>query len=69
MMNNTFSHYILTGGPGVGKTSLLDGLRQKGFLCVDEVARDIIRNEMVTGGNAVPWGNVQEYTCKCWMRP
>lgn len=54
--------YIITGGPGVGKTTVIEGLKARGFYCVDEVARQIIKTQMESGGNALPWGDIPEYT-------
>ena len=34
--------YIITGGPGTGKTSIINELSKRGFYCVKENARDII---------------------------
>ena len=47
--------FVLTGGPGVGKTRLLRALRSQGELCVEESARAVIREQLETGGRAVPW--------------
>lgn len=44
--------HILTGGPGSGKTSVISALRARGFACVDEVGRQIIREQRAQGGNA-----------------
>ncbi len=41
--------YIFTGGPGAGKTTVLDLLREKGFTCVPEVARAIIKERLAEG--------------------
>lgn len=54
--------YILTGGPGSGKTTLLKALQQDGYAVVPEVAREIIQNQMKTGGNALPWKDTSLYT-------
>lgn len=37
--------FIFTGGPGVGKTTLIDGLRARGYLAVPEAARHVIQRE------------------------
>ena len=55
--------YILTGGPGTGKTTLLDSLTKKGFASLPEVARQIIAEEQVKekddGYQGVyPWTNL-----------
>ena len=60
MENKNF--YLFTGGPGSGKSTVLDVLRSKGCLTVQEVARDIIRHQVETQGDAVPWGNTVRYS-------
>lgn len=52
---------ILTGGPGGGKSSLLEELRKTNFLCVDEVARKIIKKEVAKGGNRLPWEDSKKF--------
>jgi len=47
--------FVFTGGPGVGKTTLLHRLRSKGETVVEETARAVIRENMESGGPAVPW--------------
>ncbi|MDW9178607.1 AAA family ATPase [Legionella pneumophila] len=49
--------FILTGGPGSGKTSVLTALAQKGFLTVPEVGRKIIKEQQLIGGNALHTGD------------
>lgn len=49
------NYYILTGGPGVGKTALINELLRRGYACIPEAARAIIREQMENGGNGVPW--------------
>jgi predicted ATPase/adenylate cyclase class IV len=51
--------YILTGGPGVGKTTLVDSLSQKGFMTVPEVARQIIAEEQRKESGILPWNDLQ----------
>lgn len=47
--------YVLTGGPGVGKTTLIRHLAALGKLTVEENARAVIREEVARGGRGVPW--------------
>jgi len=56
---NTF---IITGGPGTGKTTLIEELKQKGYNCVDEVARQIIKEQVLNNGDALPWKDQEKYT-------
>ena len=53
--------YIFTGGPGSGKSTVLDLLGNMGYRIVREVARDIIRNQVKTRGDALPWDNTVRY--------
>jgi len=47
--------FVLTGGPGVGKTMLLRHLAALGEIVVEENARAVIRDEAAAGGTGVPW--------------
>lgn len=47
--------FVFTGGPGVGKTAVLDHLRGLGERVVPENARAVIREQAAAGGPGVPW--------------
>ena len=47
MTKNNF--YIITGGPGAGKTSLLEELASKGYDYIPETARQIIKERLSKG--------------------
>ncbi len=49
--------YIITGGPGFGKTELINELRQSGYLCSGEFARELIDRQQKIGGDWLPWKN------------
>lgn len=53
--------YIFTGGPGSGKSTVLNILESMGYNTVKEVARDIIQNQIKTNGDALPWNNTVRY--------
>jgi predicted ATPase len=36
---------LITGGPGTGKTELINGLKKQGFNCENEIVREITENE------------------------
>lgn len=50
---------IITGGPGAGKSSLLEALRLKGYACQEEAARRVI--QQYYSQNCTPWGDRQSF--------
>jgi len=55
---------IITGGPGMGKTSVIDWLRNAGHQVIPESGRDIIQKELKAGGNKLPWADRQGFANK-----
>lgn len=53
-MNN---FHVITGGPGSGKTSLINELNNNGFLTVPEEGRRIIKEQIEFSGEGLPWKN------------
>ncbi len=53
--------FVITGGPGVGKTTLINELKDAGFLVVEEDARKIIQAQMLRDGDGLPWKNKTLY--------
>lgn len=53
--------YIITGGPGVGKTTLLKELEKHGYKTIPEEARRIIKEQIEINGNGLPWKNKELY--------
>ena len=47
--------FVLIGGPGVGKTTLLEHLGAAGYSTVREAARDIIDEQLRLGTDLLPW--------------
>ena len=45
------------GGPGSGKTTLIEALATSGLARSIEAGRAIIKDQVSTGGNAVPWAD------------
>ena len=61
MTTNRPNYFVITGGPGAGKTTIIDALRARGFRTVDEVGRQIIRAQVAIGGNALHWGDREAF--------
>lgn len=47
-------YFVLTGAPGAGKTTLLKALRDIGYACIDEPARDILAEQRAIDAWGVP---------------
>jgi predicted ATPase len=51
------NRFVITGGPGAGKTTVLRELEARGFHSVSEVARQLIQEQVRVGGTALPWAD------------
>lgn len=47
--------FVVTGGPGAGKTTLIEALGAAGFSTSVEAGRAIIRDQSAIDGHALPW--------------
>ena len=62
------SKYIISGGPGAGKTSVLEALKRLNYPCFDEVSRQLIAEEVLKGAGCVPWTNLPCFAEKALER-
>ena len=60
--------FLFTGGPGVGKTTLLRYLDGLGERVVEETHRAVIAEQVATGGRATPWDDRAAYGALCVRR-
>ena len=62
-MNHPFidRFVVITGGPGSGKTTLIDALEATGFARTVEAGRAIIQAELAAGGTALPWADREAF--------
>ncbi len=49
--------FVITGGPGSGKSTLIDALAARGICRMPEAGREIIRDQLEIGGEALPWSD------------
>ncbi len=49
--------YVITGAPGTGKTAIINALKERGYSCVEENSREIIAEQIINGGEILPWKN------------
>ncbi|RUT78542.1 AAA family ATPase [Ancylomarina longa] len=62
------NRYIITGGPGSGKSSLLNALIKEGFCGFEEISRIIIREQNKIGGNKLPWQDLEAFADACYNK-
>lgn len=55
MQDDPDRFFVLTGGPGSGKTTLIEALKSAGLGTAPEAGRGIIRDQAAIGGQALPW--------------
>jgi predicted ATPase len=55
--NDVQRFFVLTGGPGSGKTSLIEALERAGYQRSVEAGRAIIQDQLAIGGRALPWSD------------
>lgn len=58
------AHYIITGGPGSGKTTLINYLVAMGYHCSAEVSRRLIMEEVERGSDCLPWKDIRCFSAK-----
>jgi len=46
---------VVTGGPGSGKSSVVEAMARRGFRTMPEAGRAIIQDQVTIGGSALPW--------------
>jgi predicted ATPase len=47
--------FVLTGGPGSGKTTLVEALKARGYATTEEAGRGVIREQVESNGDGLPW--------------
>jgi predicted ATPase len=60
--------FILTGGPGSGKTTLIAALGEAGYPHSSEAGRGVIRYQVAIGGRALSWRDPAAFAERmlCW---
>ncbi|MBZ4020706.1 AAA family ATPase [Streptomyces purpurogeneiscleroticus] len=48
---------VLTGGPGAGKSTLIERLAALGYARSEEAGRGVIRDQVAVGGRGLPWAD------------
>jgi predicted ATPase len=60
--------FVITGGPGSGKTTLIEALAREGFDRSIEAGRAVIQDQVAIGGSALPWSDPRAFAelMLCW---
>jgi predicted ATPase len=60
--------FVLTGGPGSGKSTLIEALERAGRARSVEAGRGVIQDQMAIGGRALPWSDPLAFAelMLCW---
>lgn len=59
MSDNHERFVVITGGPGSGKTAVIDALQHAGYARTFEAGRGVIQDQVAIGGHALPWDDGQ----------
>ncbi len=68
MENKTGQHFIITGAPSTGKSSVVNGLINKGYICHDEIARQVIKENQDKDNDLLPWKNMLAFSDEVFYR-
>lgn len=60
--------HVITGGPGSGKSTLIAALAAAGVATSAEVGRQVIREQVAAGGDALPWADEMAFAEAMWPR-
>lgn len=55
--NQNENFFVLAGSSGTGKSTVLNQLRERGFMCFDEAARAVLEEQLAINGPALPSNN------------
>jgi predicted ATPase len=60
--------FVITGGPGSGKSTLIEALAGQGICTMPEAGRAIIQDQVAIGGEALPWSDRRAFAelMLCW---
>lgn len=51
------NYFVITGAMGAGKSTILSALKDRGYICIDEPAREILKEQRSIDGKGVPEKN------------
>lgn len=61
-------HFIITGAPSTGKSSVVNELIKRGYVCHDEIARQVIKENQGKNNNLLPWVDMLAFSDEVYAR-
>lgn len=61
-------HFIITGAPSTGKSSVVNELIKRGYVCHDEIARQVIKENQNKNNNLLPWIDMLAFSDEVYRR-
>ena len=55
VQGKAYKFVVLSGCSGAGKSSLLSELGRRGFPIYEEPSRQVVKEQLYIGGDALPW--------------
>lgn len=56
---------VISGCSGGGKSSLLAELARRGWRVFEEPGRQVVKAQLASGGDALPWADAREFALAC----
>ncbi len=61
-------YHIITGAPSTGKSSVVKELLNRGYVCHDEIARQVIKENQNKDNNLLPWKDMLAFSDEVFRR-
>jgi predicted ATPase len=67
-MHEQATRVVISGCSGGGKSTLLSELARRGYAVFEEPGRAIVKEQLASGGDALPWRNAENFIRACIAR-
>lgn len=57
---------VITGGPGAGKTTIIEALSEQGFMTFEESSRSLIEQQLALEDGVLPWTDLPAFADLCF---
>ncbi len=61
-------YHIITGAPSTGKSSVVNELLNRGYICHDEIARQVIKENQGKDNDLLPWKDMLAFSDEVFRR-